>query len=222
MNPLRILAADDHEIVRRGLVSLLKSHAGWDVCGEARDGREAVEKAKELRPDIVILDIGMPNLNGLEAARQMLHNNPQSRLLILTITDVDEVVRAVLDAPRPRSGRPTCWAQDFRRPRESRPSRRTLGRHVSRQVLVELRSHNSSGLLVDRCPTLAWVQSTFLSWFNLDCPNPRNGGLCLRWSRLHSWGMERACRPQARRDDPHQPGDHSCFWYVARCNIRPL
>jgi YesN/AraC family two-component response regulator len=66
MNPLRILVADDHEIVRRGLVSLLKSHAGWEVCAEAQDGRQAVEKAKELRPDVVILDIGMPNLNGLE------------------------------------------------------------------------------------------------------------------------------------------------------------
>ncbi|HMJ21203.1 MAG TPA: response regulator transcription factor [Terriglobales bacterium] len=98
MNPLRILVADDHEIVRRGLVSLLKSHAGWDVCGEAQDGRQAVDKAKELRPNIVILDIGMPNLNGLEAARQMLRDNPQSKVLILTITDADEVVRAVLDA----------------------------------------------------------------------------------------------------------------------------
>jgi DNA-binding NarL/FixJ family response regulator len=98
MNPLRILVADDHEIVRRGLVSLLKSHAGWDVCGEAQDGRQAIDKAKELRPNIVILDIGMPNLNGLEAARQMLRDNPQSKVLILTITDADEVVRAVLDA----------------------------------------------------------------------------------------------------------------------------
>jgi len=57
-----------------------------------------VDKAKELKPDIVILDIGMPNLNGLEAARQMLRDNPQARVLILTITDADEVVRAVLDA----------------------------------------------------------------------------------------------------------------------------
>lgn len=98
MNPLRILVADDHEIVRRGLIALLKSRAGWDVCGEAKDGRDAVDKAKELKPDVVILDIGMPNLNGLEAARQMLHHNPQTKILILTITDADELVRAVLDA----------------------------------------------------------------------------------------------------------------------------
>lgn len=98
MSLLRILVADDHEIVRRGLVSLLKPHVGWEICGEAEDGREAVDKAKALRPGVVILDIGMPNLNGLEAARQMLHNNPQVKVLILTITDADEVVRAVLDA----------------------------------------------------------------------------------------------------------------------------
>jgi DNA-binding NarL/FixJ family response regulator len=72
MKPLRILVADDHEIVRRGLVSLLKSHAGWEVCGEAQDGRQAVDKTKGLRPDVVILDTGMPNLNGLEAARQIV------------------------------------------------------------------------------------------------------------------------------------------------------
>jgi DNA-binding NarL/FixJ family response regulator len=98
MNPLRILVADDHEIVRRGLVSLLKAHPGWEVCAEAQDGRQAVEKVKELKPDVVILDIGMPNLNGLEATRQMLRDNPQSKILILTITDADEIVRAVLDA----------------------------------------------------------------------------------------------------------------------------
>ena len=98
MNPLRILLADDHEIVRRGLVSLLKSHAGWEVCAEAQDGRQAVQKAKELRPEVVILDIGMPNLNGLEAARQILHDNAQSKVLILTITNADEMVRAVLAA----------------------------------------------------------------------------------------------------------------------------
>lgn len=98
MDSLRILVADDHEIVRRGLVSLIKSHAGWEVCGEAQDGREAVEKANELKPDIVILDIGMPNLNGLEATRQILHRNPLSKVLILTIEEGVELVRAVLNA----------------------------------------------------------------------------------------------------------------------------
>ena len=68
------------------------------MCGEAQDGRQAVDKVKELRPDVVILDIGMPNLNGLEATRQILRDNSQARVLILTITDADEVVRAVLDA----------------------------------------------------------------------------------------------------------------------------
>ena len=97
MNSIRILVADDHEIVRRGLVSLLRSHVGWEVCGEAADGRKAVDQAKELKPDIVILDIGMPNLNGLDAARQILHDNPLTKVLILTIADEDEVVRVVLD-----------------------------------------------------------------------------------------------------------------------------
>jgi DNA-binding NarL/FixJ family response regulator len=98
MNPLRILIADDHEIVRRGLIALLRPHAGWEICGDARDGREAVRMVSELRPDIVILDLGMPNLNGLEAARQMLRNDPQCRILVLTITDTDEAVRAALEA----------------------------------------------------------------------------------------------------------------------------
>ena len=69
MSVLRLLVADDHEIVRRGLCALLKSHTGWEVCAEAADGREAIDKTQQLKPDIVILDIGMPNLNGLTATR---------------------------------------------------------------------------------------------------------------------------------------------------------
>lgn len=98
MNKLRILVADDHEIVRRGLVALIKGHPDWEVCAECDDGRQAVEKAKELKPDITILDIGMPILNGLEATRQILRDNSNVRVLILTITDTDQVVQAVLDA----------------------------------------------------------------------------------------------------------------------------
>jgi DNA-binding NarL/FixJ family response regulator len=98
MNKLRILVADDHEIVRRGLVSIIKSQPNWEVCAEADNGRQAVELAKQLRPGIVILDIGMPTLNGLEATRQILCDNPQARILILTITDTDQAIRDVLDA----------------------------------------------------------------------------------------------------------------------------
>ncbi len=98
MNSLRILVADDHEIVRRGLVSLIKTQPNWEVCAEADNGRQAVELAKKLNPGVVILDIGMPTLNGLEATRQILRDNPQTRILILTITDTDQAVREVLDA----------------------------------------------------------------------------------------------------------------------------
>jgi len=90
--------ADDHEVVRRGVVAMLTAHPGWQVCGEAVDGRDAVEKARQLNPDIVILDIGMPNLNGLEAARQIYRHNPRHRILILTITDTEQVVVEVLKA----------------------------------------------------------------------------------------------------------------------------
>src|SRR5580693_1644206 len=95
---LRILIADDHEVVRRGLSTLLQTHEGWEVCGEAKDGREAVEKAKQLKPDVVILDVGMPNLNGLAATRQLLQQNPQQKVIVLTITDSDQVIREALDA----------------------------------------------------------------------------------------------------------------------------
>lgn len=95
---LRILLADDHEIVRRGLRSLLERHEGWEICGEAGDGREALEKAAQLRPDVIILDIGMPNLNGLDATRQLLQLDPQFKIIVLTITDSDQVIREALDA----------------------------------------------------------------------------------------------------------------------------
>jgi DNA-binding NarL/FixJ family response regulator len=98
MAAFRILVADDHEVVRKGLVSLLQAQPEWQVCGEAGDGREAVEKALQLKPDVVILDIGMPSLNGLEATRQILKANPQARVLILTLHDSDQVVREVLNA----------------------------------------------------------------------------------------------------------------------------
>jgi DNA-binding NarL/FixJ family response regulator len=93
---LRILIADDHELARNGIRSLLEDHAGWEVCGEAKDGREAVACASTLKPDVCLLDIGMPNLNGLDAARQIMAMSPDARILILTVHDSEQMVREVL------------------------------------------------------------------------------------------------------------------------------
>ena len=98
MAKLRILVADDHEIVRRGTLSLLEGEADLEICGEAVNGRDALDQARATNPDIVILDIGMPSLNGLEAARQILKEFPQTKILILTVHESEQVVREVLDA----------------------------------------------------------------------------------------------------------------------------
>ncbi len=91
MERLRILLADDHDAVRRAIRSLLESQPQWDVCCEARTGREAVEQARLQQPDIVLLDISMPELNGLEAARQILGQRPGTRILFLTIHQSDQL-----------------------------------------------------------------------------------------------------------------------------------
>jgi DNA-binding NarL/FixJ family response regulator len=93
---VRILVADDHQVVRTGLRALLESKAGWQVCAEASNGREAVEKAGELKPDVAVLDIGMPLLNGVEATRQIRKLSPQTEILILTMHDSEQLVQEVL------------------------------------------------------------------------------------------------------------------------------
>jgi DNA-binding NarL/FixJ family response regulator len=98
MNPLRILIADDHDLVRRGVKALLESHEGWQICGEAKTGREAVTKAEELKPDIAILDISMPDLNGLEAARRIRKASTGTEVLILSIHYSDQLIRDIVDA----------------------------------------------------------------------------------------------------------------------------
>src|ERR1700727_2180981 len=98
MPALQLLLADDHEIVRQGIRSMLETQRDCKVVGEAADGRQAVSMTKELNPDVVILDIGMPSLNGLEATRQILKMRPQTKVLILTMHESDSVIREVLDA----------------------------------------------------------------------------------------------------------------------------
>jgi DNA-binding NarL/FixJ family response regulator len=98
MSSVRILIADDHEIFRRGLAAELTQVPGWVVAGEAANGREAVELAAALKPNLVILDLTMPELNGLEAARKIISAEPAARVLILTAHESEQLVREVLSA----------------------------------------------------------------------------------------------------------------------------
>jgi DNA-binding NarL/FixJ family response regulator len=98
MTALRILVADDHAVVRAGLRTLLESRAGWEVCAECPDGRDAIEKASKLKPDVAVLDIGMPLLNGVEAARRIHKSSPRTEILILTMHESDDLVQQVVEA----------------------------------------------------------------------------------------------------------------------------
>ena len=98
MKNLRILIADDHDLMRRGLKALIESHPGWQVCDEAHTGREAIEKAEQTKPDVVILDISMPELNGVEAARSILKASPSTEILILSMHYSDQLIREILKA----------------------------------------------------------------------------------------------------------------------------
>lgn len=95
---LRIFLADDHEVVRLGLRTLLENGTGWKVVGEAANGRDAVERIKELKPDVVVMDLTMPQLNGLEATRQILRDAPRTAVMILSVNESEDIVHEVLSA----------------------------------------------------------------------------------------------------------------------------
>ena len=94
----RLLIADDHEIVRQGVRALIESKGGWEVCGEARSGQEALGMARELRPDVIILDLLMPDLNGLDAARRLKQLLPSVKILILSGHEETELIQTVFEA----------------------------------------------------------------------------------------------------------------------------
>lgn len=98
MKTIQILIADDHELIREGLKIRLEKQEGWKVCGEAANGRQAVELARTLAPDVVVLDVSMPELNGIEATRQIRKAHPLIEVLILTMQESEGLVRDVLDA----------------------------------------------------------------------------------------------------------------------------
>jgi DNA-binding NarL/FixJ family response regulator len=93
---IRILLADDHDVVRRGLRGILEEHEGWEVCGEATNGREAVELALALEPQVAVLDLAMPELNGLEATRQIKQHLPETEVLVFTMHQTEQLVHDVL------------------------------------------------------------------------------------------------------------------------------
>jgi DNA-binding NarL/FixJ family response regulator len=98
LKTFRILIADDHEVMRRGIRALIERHAHWQICGEAADGAEAVAMVRKLAPDIVILDLAMPELNGLDAMRQMLKHRAETRVLVFTLYESDQLVYDVFAA----------------------------------------------------------------------------------------------------------------------------
>ena len=96
--PTRILIADDHDIVRQGICAIIAGHQGVEVCGEAADGREAIARARDLKPDIIVIDIAMPLLNGLAATKQITRDFPWMKVLVLSMYDSEQVVHDVLEA----------------------------------------------------------------------------------------------------------------------------
>src|SRR5690348_12446380 len=98
MSNLRILIADDHDLLRRGVKSLLEAHPGWTVCAEARTGLEAVAQAEQLTPDIAILDITMPDLNGIEAGRRIRKACPRTEVLLLSVHHSDQLIREIFES----------------------------------------------------------------------------------------------------------------------------
>jgi DNA-binding NarL/FixJ family response regulator len=98
MPGMKILLADDHDLMRRGLKSLLEARPGWTICGEARTGGQAVSMAEEFQPEVAVLDISMPELSGLEAARQIRKLSPKTEILILSVHYSDHLIREILRA----------------------------------------------------------------------------------------------------------------------------
>ena len=98
MSKLRLLLADDHTLVRQGLRKILEERADWEVVAEVDDGREAIKKAVALKPDIAILDVGMPQLNGIDAAQQIVRRSPGTRVIILSMHSDEAYVTRALQA----------------------------------------------------------------------------------------------------------------------------
>jgi len=134
---IRILLVDDHPIVRQGLKTLLEGRPGWQVVGEAADGVEAVEKAKDLDPDVMVLDVTMPRMSGLEACRLIRRRSPKPEILFVTQHDSPQMMREALDAGARGYVVKSNAARDLLEAVEA------VSQH---RVFTALNGHDSSGL----------------------------------------------------------------------------
>jgi DNA-binding NarL/FixJ family response regulator len=137
MVPLRFFLADDHEIVRYGLRTLLESQFGWVVVGEAADGKQAVEGVLATEPDITLLDIAMPSINGLHAAREILAKGSRTKILILSVHDSKDVIRSVIDSGAVGYVLKSDAAQDLIAAVEAIRSNETFFTPKTAQVILE-------------------------------------------------------------------------------------
>ena len=145
MSNLKILVVDDHDIIRRGLKDLLTARTGWEVCGEAKTGREAVALVGQLKPDIIVMDISMPDLNGLEAARRIHKVLPKTGILILTMHFSDRLVRDVVDAGARGYILKSDADRDLVTAVDSIANRRTFFTPRASEILLDGFSGHSSG-----------------------------------------------------------------------------
>lgn len=136
-NELRILIADDHEIVRRGLKTLISSKPGWNVCAEAASGREAIALAARHHPDVAVLDISMPGLNGLEATRRIRKITPKTEILILSLHYSDQLVHEIVDAGARGYVLKSDATRDLLKAIEALASRRSFFTPKATRVIVE-------------------------------------------------------------------------------------
>jgi two-component system, NarL family, response regulator NreC len=153
MNKVRILLADDHTILRDGIRSLLEDEPDMQVIGEAEDGRSAVKLACQLKPDVVLMDIAMPLLNGLEATRQIKHDCPQVKVLILTMHENEEYIRQVL-----ASGAMGYILKDA----------------AARELLDAIRAVQHGEAVLSPAITRLVIEN-YLRWGDLQSENPSNG-----------------------------------------------
>jgi len=138
MSPTRILVADDHKIVRQGLRAILEAEQGLMVVGEAGDGRAAVEAARRLRPHVVVMDIAMPGLNGLEATCQIVARPAAPRVIVLSMyTDLEHVVHALLSGASGYVRKEDADAELVAAVRTGSPDAYFLSPHIDRRLVEE-------------------------------------------------------------------------------------